>query len=111
MGRVPQHDAAQLHRGVRGIDLAAEAVAHQQRQHTGMVDVCMGGQHPVDLAGCHRDGLVLVDILALLHAAVDQEPTARGFQQRTAAGDLMVRAQKCDLHKNTSGFISSVSLV
>ena len=111
MGRVPQHDAAQLHRGVRGIDLAAEAVAHQQRQHTGMVDVCMGGQHPVDLAGCHRDGLVLVYVLALLHAAVDQKALPSRFDQSAAAGDLMVRAQKCDLHKNTSGFISSVSLV
>ena len=111
MGRVPQHDAAQLHRGVRGIDLAAEAVAHQQRQHTGMVDVCMGGQHPVDLAGCHRDGLVLVYVLALLHAAVDQKALPSRFDQSAAAGDLMVRAQKCDLHKNTSGFISSVPLV
>ena len=111
MGRVPQHDAAQLHRGVRGIDLAAEAVAHQQRQHTGMVDVCMGGQHPVDLAGCHRDGLVLVYVLPLLHAAVDQKALPSRFDQSAAAGDLMVRAQKCDLHKNTSGFISSVPLV
>ena len=34
-----------------------------------------------------------------------------GFDQSAAAGDLMVRAQKCDLHKNTSGFISSVPLV
>ena len=111
MGRVPQHDAAQLHRRVRGIDVAPEAVAHQQRQHAGMVDVCMGGQHPVDLAGCHRDGLVLVYVLALFHAAVDQKALPSRFDQSAAAGDLMVRAQKCDLHKNTSGFISSVPLV
>ena len=107
VGRVPQHDTAQLHRGVGGVDFAPEAVAHQQRQHTGVVDVRMGSQHPVDLAGCHRDGLVLVDIPALLHAAVDQEPTTRGFQQRTAAGDLMVRAQKRDLHPKTPPVIQA----
>ena len=107
VGGVPQHDTAQFHRGVGGVDFAPEAVAHQQRQHTGVVDVRMGSQHPVDLAGCHRDGLVLVDILALLHAAVDQEPTARGFQQRTAAGDLMVRAQKRDLHPKTPPVIQA----
>jgi len=72
-----------------------------------VVDVRMGSQHPVDFAGCHRDGLVLVDILALLHAAVDQEPTARGFQQRTAAGDLMVRAQKRDFHPKTPPVIQA----
>ena len=106
VGGVPQHDAAQLHRGVRCIDLAPEAVAHQQRQHTGVVDVGVGGQHPVDLARCHRDRLVLVDILALLHAAVDQKAPPGGFDHGTAAGDLMVRAQKRDLHAKhlRSGF-------
>ena len=84
---------------------------HAHIDHTGMVDVCMGGQHPVDLAGCHRDGLVLVYVLALFHAAVDQKALSSRFDQSAAAGDLMVRAQKCDLHKNTSGFISSVPLV
>ena len=104
MGRVPQHDAAQLHRRVRGIDVAPEAVAHQQRQHAGMVDMGMGSQHPVDFPGSNRDGLIFVDILALLHAAVDQKAPSGRFDQRAAAGDLMVRAQKRDLHKNTSGF-------
>ena len=40
--RVPQHDAAQLHRGDGGVDPAPEAVAHQQRQKTGVVDMGMG---------------------------------------------------------------------
>ena len=98
---VPQHDAAQLHGGIGGINFAPEAVAHQQRQQAGMVDVGMGRQHPVDLAGCHRNGLIFIHILALFHAAVDEEPPPGGFQHRTAAGDLMIRAQKRDLHPKT----------
>ena len=108
--RVPQHDAAQLHCGVRGVDLSPEAVARQQRQLTGVVDMGMGDQHPVDLAGCHRDRLVLVDILALLHTAVDEEPLPGCLDQCAAAGDFVVRTQKRDLHKNTSGLFSALSI-
>ena len=104
VGRIPQHDAAQLGRGLCGIDPAPESVAYQQGQQTGVVDVCVGDQHTVDLPRCHRDGLVLVDVLALLHPAVDQVALSGRFQQRTAAGDLMVRAQKCDFHRSTSRF-------
>ena len=53
VGRVPQHDAAQLHGWVGGIDPAPEPVAGQQRQKAGVVDVVMGRQHTVDLAGGH----------------------------------------------------------
>ena len=98
VGGVPQHDAAQFHGGVGGINFAPEAVAHQQRQHTGMVDMGMGSQHPVDFPGSDRNGLIFVDILALLHAAVDQKAPPGGFDHGAAAGDLMVRAQKRDLH-------------
>ena len=98
---VPQHDAAQLGGGPGGVDLAPEPVAHQQRQQAGMVDVGMGGQHAVDLAGGHRDGLVLVDILALLHAVIDEVALPGCFQQGTAAGHFMVRAQKRQFHRGT----------
>lgn len=58
-----------------------------------MVDVGMGDQHAIDLSGGHRDGLVFVHILALLHAAVDEVALPGRFQQRTAARHLVVRAQ------------------
>ena len=99
VGRVPQHDAAQLHRGVGGIDPAPEPVADQQRQKARMVDVGMGDQHAIDLSGGHRDGLVFVHILALLHAAVDEVALPGRFQQRTAARYLVVRAQKRQFHR------------
>ena len=98
VGRVPQHDTAQLHGGVGGIDPAPEPVAGQQRQQAGVVDVGMGRQHTVDLAGGHGDGLILIGIPALLHAAVDEIALPGGFQQSTAARHLMVRAQKRQFH-------------
>ena len=104
VGRVPQHDAAQLSRGLGGIDPAPEAVAHQQRQLACVVDMRMGHQHAVNFTRCHREGLVLVDILALLHAAVDEVALPSCFQQSAAARDLVVGSQKCELHRYTSQF-------
>lgn len=69
-----------------------------------MVDVGMRRQHTVDLTWGHRDGLVLVDVLALFHAAVDQVALPGCFQQCTAACYLMVRTQKCQFHKHTSRY-------
>ena len=92
MRRVPQHDAAQLHRGDGGVDPAPEAVVRQQRQKAGMVDMGMGDEHKVDLAGGYGQRLVFVHILALLHAVVDEEPLPCRFQHGAAAGHLVVRA-------------------
>ena len=92
MRRVPQHNAAQLHRGDGGVDPAPEAVVRQQRQKTGMVDMGMGDEHKVDLAGGYGQGLVFVHIFTLLHAVVDEESLPCRFQHGAAAGHLMVRA-------------------
>ena len=92
MRRVPQHDAAQLHGGDGGVDPAPEAVVRQQRQKAGMVDMGMGDEHKVDLAGGYGQGLVLVHIFALLHAVVDEETLPCRFQHGAAAGHLVVRA-------------------
>ena len=92
MRRVPQHDAAQLHGGDGGVDPAPEAVVRQQRQKAGMVDMGMGDEHKVDLAGGYGQGLVLVHIFALLHAVVDEESLPCRFQHGAAAGHLVVRA-------------------
>ena len=102
--RVPQHNVAQLRGRLGGVNFTPEAVAHQQWQQAGMVDVGMRRQHTVDLTRGHRDGLVLVDILALFHAAVDQIALPGCFQQCTAACYFMVRTQKCQFHKHTSRY-------
>ena len=65
----------------------------------------------INLTVAYRQLCIDVWIIPLLHAAVDQKALPSRFDQSAAASNLMVRAQKCDLHKNTSGFISSVPLV
>ena len=105
VGRVPQHDAAQLCRGLGGINSAPEAVAHQQGQQARVVDMGMGGQHAVDLARRNGDGLVLIDILALFHTTVDEVALSRRFQEGTAAGHFVVGTQKRQFHRHTSNEI------
>ena len=92
VGGVPQHDVAQAAGGPGGVDPAPVALFGQQGQMAAVVDVGVGQQDPVDLPGGDGQGLVLVDILALLHAAVDQEMQPARLQQGTAARNFMVRA-------------------
>ena len=92
MRRVPQHNAAQLHGRDGGIDPAPEAVVRQQRQKAGMVNMCMGDQHKIDLAGGYGQGLIFICVLALLHAVVDEEALPCCLQHGAAAGHLVVRA-------------------
>ena len=67
-----------------------------------MVDMGVGQEHRFD--GVRRDGQrdVLEDVLPLLHAAVHQIVAAVHLQQRTAAGDLMGRADELNFHVCTS---------
>lgn len=53
------------------------------------LDVGVGQQHAVHLAGGQRQGLVLIDVAALLHAAVHHQVETAGLQKIAAAGDLM----------------------
>ena len=95
---VAQHDAAEVAGRVGRADRAAEAQLGQQGKAAGVVDVRVGQQHIVDFARREGDFLVLIFIGALLHAAVDQEFLPARLQIVTAAGDLVVRAQKRQLH-------------
>ena len=110
MRRVPQHDTAQLHGGDGGVDPAPEAVVRQQRQKTGMVDMGMGDEHKVDLAGGYGQGLVFVRILALLHAVVNEEtlPAASSMVQLpvTSCSRLKMSASM----QNTSGSFYGFSI-
>ena len=89
VGGVAQHDAAQLGGGPGGEDRAFVAVLHHQGDAPGVVDVGVGQQHAVHLAGGQGQGLVLVDVAALLHAAVHHQVETAGLQKIAAAGDLV----------------------
>ena len=82
MGRVQEHDAAELGGGLGGVDGAVEALLHQGRYHAGVVDMSVGQQHAVDFPGGQRQRWVLIEINALLHAVVDENLAPRRGQQR-----------------------------
>ena len=100
--RVHQHDAAKIAGGLRGVDLPPEPVLAQLGEHTGMVDMGVGQEHRFD--GVRRNGQrdILENVLPLLHTAVHQIVSAVHFQQRTAASDLMGRADELNFHVCTS---------
>ena len=58
----------------------------------------MGQQHVIDLVVRHGQGCVFIHIVPLLHAAVHQKLCIPNLQIMTAAGNLMVRPNKCQLH-------------
>ena len=98
VGRIQQHDAAQVGGGVGGEDGAPEAVFVKQRQVAAVVDVRVRQKHIVDPAFGHGQRRVFVQVRALLHAVVHHDVPARGFKQKPAARHLAGRAQKGELH-------------
>ena len=90
VGRVLEHDAAEVAGGLGGIDRAAVAIFVQVRDAPRVVDMGMGQQQGLIGAGGIGQVGIFVDIAALLHAAVDQDAVARCLQLGAAAGDLTV---------------------
>ncbi len=101
VARVPQHDVAQAGGDVGGINRAAIPLFDHQRNAPGMVDVRMGQQNAVQLSGCHGQGLILINVAALLHAAINQIIAPVGRQQRAATGYFMGSAQKGQFHRES----------
>ena len=89
---VAQHDVAE--RGRRGacVHRAAEALLVQQRQVAGVVYVRVGQQDEINAAGADGQLLVHENVLALLHAAVDQTALVADLDESAAACDFMRRA-------------------
>ena len=98
MGGIPQHDIAQVAGGIRGIDIAPEAVLVELGQHTGVVDVGMGQKDGLHLGGGDGQRRVLKHVEPLLHTAIDQKILAIDLQYRTAAGHLMGGPDKRQFH-------------
>ena len=102
VGAVHQHDVHQLGGQPGGIHLTGVAHFIKERNSSGVVDVGMGGEHIIHLAGMERQ-LVVVDLIpALLQAAVDEDALAAGLQTMTAAGNGTGSTIKRQLHGSSS---------
>ncbi|OPZ61047.1 MAG: hypothetical protein BWY87_00070 [Deltaproteobacteria bacterium ADurb.Bin510] len=90
VGRIEQHDLAQVGGWRRGDDRAAETILDQLGQSAGVVEVGVGQQHGFDFAGIEVPGQPVAGLhlsAALEEAAVDQDLfAAGGFDQVIGAG-------------------------
>ena len=96
---VTQHDLTQGAGGCAGIDRSAVSFFIQQRQHPGMVDMCMGKQHEIQFRIRNRQRLVLKQILPLLHAEIYDSFPSRHRDQRAGTRNLVCRTVKSYLHR------------
>ena len=115
-GGVPQHNGQQLGRQAGGVNLPLEALLHQQGDAPRVVDVGVGDDDIVNVAGGEVQGVVVVLVPALLQSAVDEDLFAAHFQTVTAAGDRVGRAEECQLHMDAllnvmGGFLSTLYLI
>jgi len=96
VGAVAQDDLGDGGGRLGGDDRAAEAVAHQSRQVTGVIEVSVGDDDGVDtrrVDGQWRPVQLAQVLHALEQAAVHQDSLAFGFQEMFGAGDRVRRAQ------------------
>ena len=101
VGRIPEHDIAQVAGAGGGIDMPPEAVLIELGQHSRVVNMCMGQKDRLNTVGRDGDGHILEYIDTLFHAAVHQILLAADLQKCAAAGDLVGRSDELDLHKIT----------
>ena len=112
---VRQHDAAQIPRGWRGIDVSSKAQPAQMRQRTAVIDVSMGEHDEVD--GLWIKGEILVPLNGVLSAsliepAIEQDALAIDLDQMLRAGGSACGTAKGDFHhgKDAGGSESASSL-
>lgn len=101
VGAVLEHDFQQLAGGHGAVDRACEAVTDQQRQKAGVIDMGVGDQDEVNVAGLVDFALAVAGFngfVALMHAAVHAETPAPGLDHVAGAGHGLRRAQKLNLH-------------
>ena len=102
VGGIPEHNGQELGREASGNDLAGKTLFCQKRETAGVVNVGVGDQNIVNIAGGEIQSVVVVLIPTLLQAAVDQDFFTPNFQTVAAARNSMGGAEKCEFHIGTS---------
>ena len=92
MGGIHQHNAAQLRRGLGGVDGAGKALCHQLGNLARVVDMGVGEQYHIHLPRRDRQVAVFVNIPPLLHTAVDENTPLPYRQQGAGAGHFVGRS-------------------
>ena len=99
--RVRQHDAAEVARRRRRVDVAGETAPAQMRQVAAVIDVGVRQQHRVDLLRIKGKLPVALQRLGaspLVEPAVEQQPRAIDFNEVLRSRRRAGRAAKGDFH-------------
>ncbi len=108
---VGQQQVREVARRGCAVDGAAEAVAREERQRAGVVDMSVGEDDGVDRRGRHREGLPVPQpelLRALEETGVHQDRPARGANQVAGAGDRACRAEEADgRHRGSNSRMTS----
>ena len=103
-GTVHQHDLQQITGRPGGVDWPGKAVFHQQRQPSAVVGVGVGHAYRVNGGRVKGQGVLAVNVSALLQAAVDEDVLTAGRQTMATARHHPRRAPKADFHREWSPF-------
>ena len=109
VGAVAQHHLGQPAGARRGPHRPAVAGPHQRRQPAAVVEVGVGEDHRVELARRDARGRAVAQpqrLVALEHAAVDQQPCPRVVEQVARSGDGVGRACEGEFHVRSRLLVS-----
>ena len=105
VSRVPQHGCAQIDRGGRRIDRAVEALLHEQRQTSAVIDMRVREHYRIDGSRGERHFPVLLFSFftaSLKHTAIEKNRSAARFQFVLRSCDAASSAVKCEFHPWTA---------
>ena len=102
LGRVFQHDAGQVARGERAVDISLEPLAAEIRQVAAVIDMGVTEDDCIDLRWVERKMAVALDGLTpptLKQAALQQEPLPIQLEEIKRAGGRASRAEEMNSHR------------
>ena len=98
VGGIPQHNVQQLGGEAGAVDVAAKSLLDEQGNAAGVVNVGVGDNDILNVAG-HEVQLGVVDLIPpLLQAAVNEHLVSVALHTVAAAGDGFGCTEKCELH-------------
>ena len=101
LGRVFQHDAGQVARGERAVDISLEPLAAEVRQVAAVINMGVAEDDCIDLLWVERKIAVALDGFTpptLKQAALQQEPLPIQLKEIERAGGRASRAEEMNSH-------------
>ena len=98
MGRIEQHDSAEITGRLGGKNLSVESLGPENGEKTGVVNMCVCDEDIVDVACLDRKRDVLKSVFSLFHAVVDKYVFPCRTEVVAAAGHFVIGPYEHQLH-------------